>query len=199
LPRRFYDKARALCCAATRAQPCEQRVAPGNAAEPASDATRLLSAQAVNCCTELRQILDSGPDGGYCPPLGECRDFPGDCECRGFPGDCAELPKLFETLAVLPDYPNGLQDWTCHAFPDDDKPLDSFIVGLISIASAWLRQGRMRTAAPPRGLTRALPLRHPAVAIPVTHFLANCFEIANDTEAPDSWLEWVRALVLAAC
>jgi hypothetical protein len=37
---------------------------------------------------------------------------------------------------VLPDYPNGLQDWSCSAFPDDDKPVDSLIVGLISIASA---------------------------------------------------------------
>ena len=29
-----------------------------------------------------------------------------------------------------------------------------------------------------------------AVAIPVTHFLQVCFEIANDNEAPESWLVW---------
>jgi hypothetical protein len=54
-----------------------------------------------------------------------------------------------------------------HAFtpvrPDEDKPVDSFIVGLISIA----------------------------IALPVTLFLQSCFEIANDNEAPESWLEWV--------
>jgi hypothetical protein len=40
--------------------------------------------------------------------------------------------------------------------------VDSFIVGLISIA----------------------------VALPVTLFLQNAFAIANDSEAPESWLEW---------
>jgi hypothetical protein len=55
-------------------------------------------------------------------------------DCRGFPGDCAALPGLFESVPVLPDYPDGLADYTCHAFPDDDKPVDSFIVGLISVA-----------------------------------------------------------------
>ena len=110
-------------------------------------------AKAVNCCNDVRAVLNSGPDGGDCPPTGSC---------RGFDGNCADLPAQFATVAVLPDYPNGLQDYVCHAFPDDDKPVDSFIVGLISIA----------------------------IAIPVTQFLASCFAIANDSEAPESWLQW---------
>ena len=56
-------------------------------------------------------------------------------ECREFPGDCADLPSQFASIAVLPDYPNGLQDYMCTAFPDEDKPFDSFLVGL----SACLR------------------------------------------------------------
>jgi hypothetical protein len=30
-----------------------------------------------------------------------------------------------------------------------------------------------------------------AIGLPVTLFLQNCFAIANDSEAPESWLEWV--------
>ena len=29
-----------------------------------------------------------------------------------------------------------------------------------------------------------------AIALPASLFLASCFEIANDSEAPESWLEW---------
>ena len=102
----------------------------------------------------MRLILDSGPDGGACPPVGPC---------RGFEGNCGDIANQFATLPVLPDYPNGLQDWQCTAFPDDEnKPVDSFIVGLISIA----------------------------IGLPVTLFIATCFGIANDSEAPESWLEW---------
>ncbi len=107
----------------------------------------------MNCCAELKQLLDSGPDGGDCPPVGPC---------RGFPGDCADLPDQFTTLPVLPDFPDGLADWTCHAFPDEDNQVDSFLVGLISIA----------------------------IALPVGSFIAQCFSIANDSEAPESLLEW---------
>ena len=101
----------------------------------------------------MRLLLNSGPDGGECPPAGSC---------RGFNGTCGLLADQFATVAVLPDYPNGLQDWTCTAFPNDDSQIDSFIVGLISIA----------------------------LAIPVTMFITTCFAIANDNEAPESWLEW---------
>jgi hypothetical protein len=140
--------------------------------------------KAVQCCAEVRFILDSGPDGGNCPAVGPC---------RGFEGNCGQIAEQFASLAVLPDYPNGMAEYTCHLFPgarlcapprdacvlsclfvpltffalahtpDEDKPVDSFIVGLISIA----------------------------IALPVTLFLQSCFEIANDNEAPESWLEWV--------
>ena len=77
-------------------------------------------------------------------------------------GNCANLPAIFATTPLLPDYPNGLQDYTCAQFPDDDVPSDTIIVALISIA----------------------------IAIPVTLFLGSCFEIANDSEAPESWLSY---------
>ena len=107
----------------------------------------------MNCCAAVRLLLDSGPDGGECPPVGDC---------RGFNGTCGLLAEQFATVAVLPEYPNGLADWTCTAFPNDDNQIDAFIVGLISIA----------------------------IAIPVTVFIQVCFSIANDNEAPESWLEW---------
>ena len=78
-------------------------------------------AKATNCCAELRLILDSGPDGGECPPAGPC---------RGFAGTCGQLATQFATVPVLPDFPNDLQDWACHQFPDDAYVTDSMIVGL---------------------------------------------------------------------
>ena len=107
----------------------------------------------MNCCAELKLLLDSGPDGGDCPPVGLC---------RGFPGNCADLPDQFANVPVLPDFPDGLADYTCSAFPDDNNQIDSFLVGLISIA----------------------------IALPVSSFIAQCFGIANDSEAPESLLEW---------
>lgn len=98
-------------------------------------------------------MLDSGPDGGNCPPVGPC---------RGFEGNCGQVAQQFATVPVLPDYPAGLADWVCTEFPNEDAPVDSFIVGLISIA----------------------------ICIPVTVFITSCFAIANDSEAPESWLEW---------
>ncbi len=114
--------------------------------------------QGANCCAELRALLDAGPDGGDCPPAGPC---------RGFVGSCADLPTQFEAVPVLPDFPNGLSDYVCRAFPNGDAPVDSFIVGLISIA----------------------------VALPVALFLAAAFEMANDSDAPESWLMysgWIK-------
>ena len=51
--------------------------------------------------------------------------------CRGFEGTCGQLAAQFAEVPVLPDFPNGLADWTCTAFPDDNNPVDSFIVGLV--------------------------------------------------------------------
>ena len=79
-------------------------------------------AQGVNCCAAARLLLDSGPDGGSCPPVGAC---------RGFEGTCGQLAAQFAEVPVLPDFPNGLADWTCTAFPDDNNPVDSFVVGLV--------------------------------------------------------------------
>jgi hypothetical protein len=57
--------------------------------------------KAVNCCAEITSILNSGPDGGFCASADDC---------RGYKGNCGDLSLQFDTLAVLPDYPNGLQE-----------------------------------------------------------------------------------------
>ena len=111
-------------------------------------------AKADECCGLLRVILNSGPDGNNCPPVGPC---------RGFKGTCGDIITQFAELPVLPDYPDGMQDWVCTSFPDDSNNIDTLLVGLISLA----------------------------VALPVTLFISTCFEIADDSEAPESWLEWV--------
>jgi hypothetical protein len=123
-------------------------------AAPAPDAPACLRtarfyAKAANCCAEVRAILAAATD--------VCEAAPAACA-----GDCATLPAVFATTPLLPHFPAGLADYTCHAFPDDDMPTDSLIVALISIA----------------------------IALPVSIFLASCFAIANDSEAPESWLTW---------
>ena len=87
-----------------------------------------------------------------CPAIGPC---------RGVEANCGDLATVFADTP-LPEYPNGLMDWTCSAFPNDDVPRDSLIVGLLSFA----------------------------IALPVSFFLSTCFELANDSEAPESWLLW---------
>ena len=84
----------------------------------------MLDAKAVNCCAEVVAILDSGPDGGNCPSA---------ADCRGFTGNCADIVNQFADLPVLPDFPDGMADYTCSAFPNDDNPVDSFIVGLSAL------------------------------------------------------------------
>ena len=69
---------------------------------------------------------------------------------------------LAAIAAPASSYPPTLQDWTCTAFPNDNLPLDSLIVALIALA----------------------------VGVPVNIFLSGCFEIANDSEAPESWLRY---------
>ena len=88
-----------------------------------------------------------------CPPAGPC---------RGFVGDCADLQAQFADVAVLPDYPDGLASYTCTAFPNDNNPVDSFIVGLIAVA----------------------------IAVPVVNFMGGCFEVSNDSEVPEALLTW---------
>ena len=100
----------------------------------------------MNCCAEVLAILDSGPDGGNCPSA---------ADCRGFTGNCADIMDQFADLPVLPDFPNGMADYTCTAFPDEDKPIDSFIVGL----SAWLALARLRLCHVPDLRATQFPLR----------------------------------------
>jgi hypothetical protein len=150
-------------------------------------------AKAVNCCNDVLDLLNSGPDGGFCAAAGDC---------RGFNGTCGELPAQFAKIAVLPHYPNGLVDYTCTAFPNDDNRVDSFIVALISLAIGASAFSPARAACcaralcPPSGpLTRRCAGRSRAnaparAAIPVTIFISTCFSIANDNEAPESWLDW---------
>ena len=54
-----------------------------------------------------------------------------------------------------------IDDYVCHAFPDDAYVTDQFFVGLISVA----------------------------VALPIDLFLARAFEIANEGELPGNWLD----------
>jgi len=72
------------------------------------------------------------------------------------------VSQQFAEVPILPDFKHGMADYNCDAFPMEEKPVDSFIVGLISLA----------------------------VSLPVVLFLQSCFGIANDSEAPESWLEW---------
>ena len=87
-----------------------------------------------------------------------------------------------------------LTSYTCHLFPDEDKPVDSFIVGLSAcLASAAGVHACVACitdmhAVPSPSLHRATVSI--AIAIPVAVFLQGCFGIANDSEAPESWLEW---------
>ena len=83
--------------------------------------------KATNCCAAIRLILDSGPDGGNCPP--------GAGPCRGFIGNCGDVIAQFSDLPVLPDHPNGLADYVCTAFPDDARFIDTFLVSLLSIGA----------------------------------------------------------------
>ena len=69
-------------------------------------------------------ILNSGPDGGNCAS-------PSDC--RGFTGNCADIVDQFAALPVLPKFPDGMADYTCTACPNEDTPIDSFIVGLSAL------------------------------------------------------------------
>ena len=111
----------------------------------------------VNCCAELRGILNSGPDGGFCPPSGPC---------RGHVGDCGELRAQFAFVPVLPNFSTGLSGYTCRAFPDTGESgiagnqRDIWIVALVTLA----------------------------VGLPIVKGLASMFEMANDGDAPASFL-----------
>ncbi len=73
-------------------------------------------AKGVNCCAEVQFLLGSLAEGVL--------------------GNCGDLPAAFADTPVPPYFPDGLREYVCHAFPDDDRPVDSLIVALISMASA---------------------------------------------------------------
>ena len=88
-------------------------------------------------------------------------------ECMGFNGDCGDIQSQFSGVqgpyvyGTPPEEHMFIDDYICTAFPDDAYVTDQMLVGLISVA----------------------------VALPVDLFLARAFEIANEGDAPQSWLE----------
>jgi len=110
----------------------------------------------LNCCTDVRSLINA--DGGACPP-----DPNGvGVACRGFTGTCGDIPTQFADTPVLPHFPTGLWEYTCTAFPDESRPVDAFIVGLLSIA----------------------------IALPCSYFIATMFELSTDNDAPRAVLRW---------
>jgi hypothetical protein len=85
--------------------------------------------------------------------------------CRGFRGDCADLQRQFEELPpqVLPPGAD-VAGFTCHAFPDDDNPIDKFFVGLIFAATA----------------------------IPLRYILQVMLEMSNEAEHAEAWVSLSR-------
>jgi hypothetical protein len=87
--------------------------------------------------------------------------------CRGFEGDCADIIPQFESVqgpyvyGEPPEEHAYLDEYVCHQFPDEENYWDQVLVGLISVA----------------------------VALPIDLFLARAFEIANEGDAPECWLD----------
>ena len=89
----------------------------------------------------------------------------------GYTGDCGDMVTQFIDVQGPYLYSDGpgeeptehmyLDEYVCHAFPDDAYVTDQMLVGLISVA----------------------------VALPVDLFLARAFEIANEGDAPESWVD----------
>ena len=77
----------------------------------------MFSAKGVNCCAEVRMLLG-------CPADGPCRDVE---------GNCGDLPEVFADTPVEPYFPDGLKDYTCTTFPDEDRQLDSFVGACVRI------------------------------------------------------------------
>ena len=106
--------------------------------------------------------LDFVAEPSGCPPVGPC---------LGFTGGCNDIPEQFIDLAGCYYYGDPgaeefhelLDEYVCHAFPDDAYITDQFFVALIGVA----------------------------VALPVDMFLQYAFEVANEVDgAPEAWLIW---------
>ncbi len=84
---------------------------------------RPADSRGANCCLELRTILGCDPAG----------------PCLGFAGDCADMQAQFAGVQGPYLYSDGpgdaptehdvIDDWVCHAFPDDAYVTDQFFVG----------------------------------------------------------------------
>ena len=105
----------------------------------------------VTCCGQLRELVGCSADPGV--------------PCRGFTNDCADLQAQFQELPpqVLPPGAD-VAGFTCHAFPDDDNPVDKFFVGLIFAA----------------------------VAIPLRYILQVMLEMSNEAEHAEAWVTLSR-------
>jgi hypothetical protein len=105
----------------------------------------------ATCCSQLRELVGCSADL--------------DVPCRGFVGDCADLQAQFAELPpeVLPPGAD-VAGFECHAFPDEDNPIDSFFVGLIFAATA----------------------------IPLRYILQVMLQMSNEAEFSESWVSLTR-------
>jgi len=108
----------------------------------------------ATCCEEVQLLL-------ACDPA--------PAPCRGFKGDCGDIASQFQEMLFVDPWAepqcvpaNPVRDWVCHAFPDEENPIDTIIVGFIAIA----------------------------VALPGALFLQSAFELSNEVPTPDTWLLW---------
>jgi hypothetical protein len=125
-------------------------------------------------------LLSSSSNSSAAALPGTCPPPLSAAPCLGSVADCGDLPTQFPGLqgaftysptvqcSSSPGDPSctcrtTLDDYVCHAFPDDAYFTDQIFVGLICVA----------------------------VALPVTMFLERCFEIANEVEgAAEGWVIW---------
>ena len=132
------------------------------------------SSRGTQCCAEIRNLIDTGAGQScgapYVPPADDASGCPPVGPCLGFTGSCADLQQQF--IALQGCYVYGgpgdvaehayLDDYVCHAFPDDAYVTDQFFVSLIAVA----------------------------VALPVDLVIARAFEIANEIDTlPEAWLD----------
>jgi hypothetical protein len=122
--------------------------------DPWSPCCRFYFSRGANCCLEIRALLE-------CDPAGDCRGFAGDCADIQAQFSGVQGPYLYGEPGVPPEEHTYLDDWVCHAFPDDAYITDQFLVALISVA----------------------------VALPIDLLLARAFEIANEGDAVECWLD----------
>ncbi len=116
--------------------------------------------RALLCCKDVRAQL-------------ACTDNVYDaCSLGGVEYAGGQCGALWAAAAAL-GAPDGLDaDYTCTAFPNDDRVLDDFVVALICLACT----------------------------LPIEGFLEFCFETSNEVDIPEAWLTWtpLRSLLCGA-